>query len=91
MALKFCCDFCDRQLPMKLSCDENGVKRIKSELALPKKIDIHEYFPHLCESCARKIDTIVDLYRVGEIKKTRAAERFAKINQERRVKLWTKG
>lgn len=91
MAVRFCCDWCDKQLPLKLEGVDGINKKITAELTYPREIDIHEYFPHLCSSCARKIDMIVGLINDDNVKRINIAARFKKLNQERREKLGTKG
>ena len=90
MSVRVCCDWCERQLPVTFSGD--GVdKKITAEMTFPKEINVREYFPHLCESCARKIDMIVRLDRYGRACSGEVLSRYAEINEERRGRLGTKG
>ena len=91
MAVRFCCDWCDKQLPIKVEGSDGKNKKITAELTYPREIDIHEYFPHLCTSCARKIDMIVGLTRDGAAKQAAVGAWYRGVNAERREKLGTKG
>jgi hypothetical protein len=91
MAVRFCCDWCDKQLPIKVDGVDGKNKKITAELTYPKEIDIHEYFPHLCTSCARKIDIIVRMCEDRHDRKEKIVERYARINKARREQLGTKG
>ena len=91
MAVRFCCDWCDRQLPLKVDGVDGKNKKITAELTYPRKIDIHEYFPHLCKSCARKIDMIVGLINDDNVKRIKTCALFRELNEKRREKLGTKG
>jgi hypothetical protein len=90
MAVRFCCDWCDRQLPVEITGSGEN-KKITAELTYPKEVDLKEFFPHLCESCARKIDIVVRLSRESGYRKSDIMARYARINEERRRKLGTNG
>ena len=91
MAVRFCCDWCDKQLPVTITGEDGVDKKITSELYFPREINVRKYFPHLCESCARKIDIIVGLACYDRSGKREILDRYAAINRERREKLGTKG
>ena len=91
MAVRFCCDWCDKQLPIKVEGSEGKNKKITAELTYPREINIQEYFPHLCQSCARKIDIVVGLSQERGYRKADILERYARVNEERRERLGTKG
>ncbi len=91
MSVRFCCDFCDRPLPIKTRGIEGENKKITAELTYPKEVDLKDIFPHLCESCAKKIDAIIVLSRKGMYKKADLIRRQMELNKERREKLGTRG
>ena len=90
MSVRVCCDWCERQLPVTVS-GEGENKKITAELRWPREINVREYFPHLCESCARKIDKLVQLNRDSYFGAMSVADRYSKINEARRERLGTKG
>ena len=90
MALRYCCDWCDRQLPVTITCEGEN-KKIAAELRWPREINVREYFPHLCESCARKIDIVVGLERDYRARVADITSSFAELNEARRERLGTKG
>lgn len=91
MAVRFCCDWCEKQLPVTITGVDGVDKKITAELTFPREINVRKYFPHLCESCARKIDIIVGLDRDSRIRSGKVVSAYAEINRERREKLGTKG
>lgn len=91
MALRFCCDWCDRQLPVVITGEDGKDKKITAELTYPKEVNVREFFPHLCESCARKIDIVVGLSQDSCVKKEKMNAWYARINEARREQLGTKG
>ena len=90
MAVRYCCDWCDKQLPVTITGSGEN-KKITAELRYPRQVNVRTFFPHLCESCARKIDMIVELSQDSEYSKSNILKLHAKINEERRRKLGTKG
>ena len=54
MAVRYCCDWCDKQLPVTITGEDGVDKKITAELYFPREINVRKYFPHLCESCAVK-------------------------------------
>lgn len=81
--LKVCCDICDRPLPIE---EDNVVRLFKT-----KEIDTRKLYPNLCESCANKIDEAIRHDRGHRVSKAELAARMAKINENRRKLLNTKG
>ena len=77
------CDVCERPLPIE---DGNTVK-----LHRTKEWDTRILFPHLCECCALKIDNALLKMKEGVTYKREILNRNAKINEERRKKLNSKG
>lgn len=84
MAVKVVCDFCDRPL-------EFDQERGSYVLYLTKQIDTRDLLPHLCRSCAEKLDNILIESKTRWMSQAEIADRVTKINQERREKLGTKG
>ena len=91
MALRYCCDWCDKQLPVTITGEGTENKKITAELHLPRKVNVREFFPHLCESCARKIDIVIGLSQERAIMNGSVGSVYAELNRERREKLGTKG
>lgn len=90
MAVRYCCDWCDKQLPVTIK-GEGDNRTMTAELFYPREVNVRKYFPHLCQSCARKIDTIIRLGRDSYFGAASVLDRYAEINRERREKLGTKG
>lgn len=80
MSVKIVCDFCDRPLEF----DGEGYTIYRT-----KQINTLARFPHLCKSCADKLD---DIFYSIEIEKRRdLIEKVKEVNQARRERLGTKG
>ena len=77
------CDFCEQ----RIRTDDDGITYTNRT----KEIDTRKLYPHLCERCATKIDEAVRFDRKNRKTKSEIAERFAKINAERRERLGMKG
>lgn len=84
MAVKVVCDFCNRPL-------EFDLERGSYVLYRTKQIDTRKLLPHLCKTCAEKLDDILIESRTRLMSQAEIADRVTKINQERREKLGTKG
>ena len=84
MAVKVVCDFCNRPL-------EFDLERKSYVLYHIKQIDTRQPLPHLCRSCAEKLDNILLESKTRWMSQAEIADRVTKINQERREKLGTKG
>ena len=82
MAVKVVCDFCDRPLEL-----EDG----RYVIYRTKQINTRKLFPHLCKTCAEKLDDILLESKTRLMSQAEIADRVTKINQERREKLGTKG
>ena len=91
MAVRYCCDWCDKQLPVTITGEDGVDKKITAELYFPREINVRKYFPHLCESCARKIDNLVRLSRDSYFGAASVMDRYSEINKARREQLGTKG
>lgn len=83
------CDFCDRPIALQYS-DETHTEAYVN-LSKTKVHDTRDMFPHLCESCAARIDMVLLKYKADMKKQTELAEKFAKANAERRDRLGTEG
>lgn len=84
MAVKVVCDFCNRPL-------EFNLERKSYVLYHTKQINTRDLLPHLCRSCAEKLDDILLESKTRWMSQAEIADRVTKINQERREKLGTKG
>lgn len=84
--LKVCCDFCDR--PLTAISDENGTC---VTLSRTKEFKTSKLFPHLCEVCADKIDMVLRSYKDSVTKDMVLTEQYAKLNEERKANINTKG
>jgi hypothetical protein len=91
MSLRYCCDWCDKQLPVTITGEDTADKKITATLHFPRKVNVREFFPHLCESCARNIDIIIGLSQEQALIGGRVGSIYAELNRERREKLGTKG
>lgn len=80
MSVKPVCDFCDK--PLEYDGDRYVIYRTK-------QMDIRSVLPHLCKSCAEKLDDIfASLYTP---KRTDILEKATELNKARRERLGTKG
>lgn len=84
MAVKVVCDFCDRPL-------EFDQERGSYVLYRTKQIDTRKLLPHLCKTCAEKLDDILIESRTRLMSRAEIIKRVTKLNRERREKLGTKG
>lgn len=84
MAVKVVCDFCNRPL-------EFDLERGSYVLYRTKQIDTRKLLPHLCKTCAEKLDDILIESRTRLMSQAEIADRVTKLNRDRREKLGTKG
>lgn len=84
MAVKVVCDFCDKPLEFD---QEHG----SYVLYRTKQIDTRKLLPHLCKTCAEKLDDILIESRTRLMSRAEIIKRVTKLNRERREKLGTKG
>lgn len=80
MAVKIVCDFCDRPLEF----DGERFTMYKT-----KKVNTLALFPHLCKSCANKLDDIFASLEM--VKQKELIEKMEELNKARREHLGTKG
>lgn len=80
MSVKVVCDFCDKPLEFE---DKGYV------IYLTKQLDTRNIFPHLCKSCAEKLDDIFSRLYVPE--RMDLLEKATELNKARREQLGTKG
>lgn len=80
MAVKIVCDFCDKPLECE---DERYI------IYRTKQIDTWHIFPHLCRSCAEKLDDIFAILYTPT--RTDLLEKATELNKARRERLGTKG
>lgn len=93
MSVKICCDFCDRPLPKVMVDGPEGEydKLPITKFYSTKEVDTKLLFPHLCESCATKLDRAFALANYDWLRKIDILDRNSKINAARRELLGTKG
>ena len=58
------CDFCERPLPVA-TAEEGGKKVDNVQLHITKEWDTRMLFPHLCKSCAEKLDKALGACKNG--------------------------
>ena len=84
MSVKVVCDFCDR--PLNFDLDRGSFV-----MYYPKMVDTRNLFPHLCKSCANKLDGVLNIYEKSMTRQIDIHLEQIRLNQERREKLGTKG
>lgn len=84
MAVKIVCDFCDKPL-------EFDKERGSYVLYYTKQLNTRKLLPHLCKTCAEKLDDILLESKTRCMSQAEIADRVMKLNWERRDKLGTKG
>lgn len=85
------CDICGKELEKKLTHDASGVV---CEVAVSYKTALwntDDIFPHLCLSCANKLDRALEKQQIELVKFTTEAEKRVRLNKARRERLGTKG
>lgn len=90
MAVKVCCDFCNRPLPKDLEdtcfgplpCTKNSYT---------KELNTRKLFPCLCKDCADKIDLVVLLAKDEWLKQIDISVKNGRINAARKELLGTRG
>ncbi len=80
MSVKPVCDFCDK--PLEYDGDRYVIYRTK-------QLDTRGILPHLCKSCAEKLDDI--FARLYVPKRMDLLEKATELNKARRERLGTKG
>lgn len=84
--IEICCDFCERVLPKEYFEDTEYSKTARTWEV--KTVDI---FPHLCPSCAEKLDMVVRKYKDSVTKERILAEQYARLNEERKKQTRSNG
>lgn len=85
------CDICGKELEKKLTRDASGAVY---EVAVSYKTafwNTDDIFPHLCLSCANKLDKALEKQQIELVKFTTEAEKRVRLNKTRRERLGTKG
>ena len=86
------CDFCDKPIPVyPMDIDGKTYEGVGIDLARTKVHNTRDLFPHLCASCAARIDMVLLKYNADMKKQAELAEKFKKFNAERREALGTEG
>lgn len=86
MSLRVICDVCQRPIPIEPHWPENFLRN-----SYTREVNTRKLFPHLCESCALKIDEAVCLAKNEWLKQIDISDRNSRINAARRELLGTKG
>ena len=86
MAIKACCDFCERPLS---SGDYNGKEYAYFERA--KDPSVRKMFPMLCEKCTKNLDMVITKVRENWVKEIDISSRNSLINSARRAATGSKG
>ena len=84
MAVKIVCDFCGR--PLEFDADRGSYI-----MYYTKRLNTRKLLPHLCKSCADKLDDILLMTNATWMSQAEIADRVTKPNRERREKLGAKG
>lgn len=86
MSVKPVCDFCDKPL------EYDGSRYV---IYRTKQFDTRDVLPHLCKSCAEKLDDIFletkTRLMAGKEFEERVTNLYSKVNKARRERLGTKG
>lgn len=85
------CDICGKELEKKLTNDASGAV---CEVAVSYKTvfwNTNDIFPHLCLSCANKLDKVLEKQQIELVKLTTETEKRVRLNKERRERIGTKG
>ena len=85
------CDICGKELEKKLTHDSSGVV---CEVAVSYKTALwntDDIFPHLCLSCANKLDRALEKQQIELVRFTTEAEKRVRLNKARRERIGTKG
>jgi hypothetical protein len=81
-------DICERPFPIDYT--PPGPWNITG-FGTTKEWNTRKLFPHLCESCAGKIDLVIAKFKDEVAVEALINERNRKINEERKKRLGTKG
>lgn len=84
------CDFCERPLEVD-TIYEDGHAVDNIQLHTTKEWNTKKLFPHLCKSCAGKLDMALAKLKNEAVLEKLVNERNIRLNKERREKLGTKG
>ena len=86
------CDFCERPVPLHpMEIDGKIYEEVAIDLARTKVYNTRDLFPHLCKSCAARIDAVLIKYKTSISLQAELCAKFAKANEERKERLGTKG
>lgn len=80
MAVKIVCDFCDK--PLEFDGERFTIYKTR-------RVNTLALFPHLCKSCADKLDDIFASLEM--VKQRERIEKMKEVNQARRERLGTNG
>ena len=86
MSVRVVCDVCERPIPIEARWPEDFLQN-----GYTRDVNTRKLFPHLCKSCASKIDEAVSLAKDEWLKQIDISDRNSRINAARRELLGTKG
>ena len=78
------CDFCEKPIP---EGEHNNVILTHRT----KEFDTRKFYPHMCKTCAKRIDYILKAYKEDAAHRAGLASMYAQINKERKEQLGTEG
>ena len=84
------CDFCEKPIPEEFDDFGSGPVRCIS-LGETKLLNTKTAYPHMCKTCAEKIDNILRDYKIEMAHQAGLASMYAQINKERREMLGSEG
>lgn len=85
------CDFCGKPFRNHKRCYDNSKEVTVMGLARTKEWNTKELFPHLCQSCANKLDLALAACKNGMTVQALLTEQYRKINDARREELGSNG
>ena len=86
MSLRYICDFCERPLQIR-----NIEGMDAAEYYVTKEWNTKQLYPCLCKTCAEKLDATIKKVKDEAVLSNLIAVRNRKLNNERKLKLGTKG
>lgn len=90
MSVLICCDFCNRPIPIGTTETFHGAMEYLKN-SYTREVNTRKLFPHLCESCATKIDQLVVLAKDEWLKQIDISAKNSRLNAARRLVLNSKG
>lgn len=85
------CDVCEKPFPTRIEETDFGPVECVAGFSKTKEWDTRKLFPHLCDSCALKMDSALLKFKDETTLEALINARNRKINDERKKKLGTEG